>query len=167
MKEGYTASWEEPIHAYAKDIYCTLWADGQAIWIDAKLHGTVVGLIQTSAILVLLHEYGRVLGAYIIWIYVVMPHTLWFMWSQAHRGHHIYDAIPWQFLHMTTFDSRNSLTYIYFSSFRTNPNHFSELFCHGYILLILAGCKHICSEKKLREKDSSMEYISIVLRGGD
>jgi hypothetical protein len=160
------ASWEEPIHACAKDLYCTLWADGQAVCIDVKLHGTLVGPSQTSAILVLLHEYGRVLGGCIIWIYDVIPHILWFMWSQSDRRRHIYDAIPWQSLHMTTFDLHNSLTNISSSSFRTNHDHFRELFGHGYILLILVGCKQTRSNKKLWKKDSSMKYIVIVLQGG-
>jgi hypothetical protein len=73
------ASWEEPIYSCAKYVYCTLWADGQAIWIDVKLHGTVVGLSQTSAISVVLYEYGRVLGGCIIYIYDFMPRTLLFM----------------------------------------------------------------------------------------
>jgi hypothetical protein len=33
-----------------------------ALCIDVKPHGTVVGPIQTSAILVLFHEYDRALG---------------------------------------------------------------------------------------------------------
>jgi hypothetical protein len=70
------ASWEKPINACAKYIYCTLWADGQAVCIDVKLQGAVVGPIQTSAILVLFHEFGRVWGGCIIWIYDVIPHTL-------------------------------------------------------------------------------------------
>jgi hypothetical protein len=38
--------------------------DGQAVCIDVTLLGTTEGLSQKSAILVLLHEYGRFLGAY-------------------------------------------------------------------------------------------------------
>jgi hypothetical protein len=37
--------------------------NGQAIYVDVKLLGTTEGLYQNSAILVLLHEYGRFLGA--------------------------------------------------------------------------------------------------------
>jgi hypothetical protein len=40
----------------------------QAICVDVKLLGTTEGLYQNSAILVLLHEYGRFLGAYIMGI---------------------------------------------------------------------------------------------------
>jgi hypothetical protein len=40
MEEGCMASLDEPIHACAKDLYCTLWEDGQAICIDVKPHGT-------------------------------------------------------------------------------------------------------------------------------
>jgi hypothetical protein len=44
---------------------------GQAVYVDVKLLGTTEGPYQNSAILVLLHEYGRILGAYImgIWYY--------------------------------------------------------------------------------------------------
>jgi hypothetical protein len=42
--------------------------NGQAICVDVKLIGSTEGIIQNSAILVLLHEYGRFLGAYIIGI---------------------------------------------------------------------------------------------------
>jgi hypothetical protein len=42
--------------------------DGQAICVDMKLSGTTEGIIQNSAILVLLYEYVRVLGAYIMGI---------------------------------------------------------------------------------------------------
>jgi hypothetical protein len=42
--------------------------DGQAVCVDVKLLGTTEGLRQNIAILVLLHEYGRVLGAYIMGI---------------------------------------------------------------------------------------------------
>jgi hypothetical protein len=41
---------------------------GQAVCVDVKLLGTTEGLYQNSAILVLLHEYGRFLGAYIMGI---------------------------------------------------------------------------------------------------
>jgi hypothetical protein len=38
-------------------------ANDQAVCVDVKLSGTTEGIIQNSAILVLLHEYGRFLGA--------------------------------------------------------------------------------------------------------
>jgi hypothetical protein len=41
---------------------------GQAVCVDMKLLGTTDGLYQNSAILVVLHEYGRILGAYIMGI---------------------------------------------------------------------------------------------------
>jgi hypothetical protein len=37
--------------------------------------GPLVGLSQTSATLVLLHEYGQILGGCIILTYDVMPYT--------------------------------------------------------------------------------------------
>jgi hypothetical protein len=40
--------------------------NGQAVCVDVKLLGTTEGLYQNSATLVLLHEYGRFLGAYIM-----------------------------------------------------------------------------------------------------
>jgi hypothetical protein len=43
-------------------------ANGQAICVDVKLLGTTEGTSHYSAILVLLHEYGRYLGAYIMGI---------------------------------------------------------------------------------------------------
>jgi hypothetical protein len=43
-------------------------ANGKAVCVDVKLLGTTEGLIQNSAILVLLHEYGQFLGAYIMGI---------------------------------------------------------------------------------------------------
>jgi hypothetical protein len=43
-------------------------ANSQAIYVDVKLLGTTEGLRQKSAILVLLHEYGRFLGPYIMGI---------------------------------------------------------------------------------------------------
>jgi hypothetical protein len=43
-------------------------ANGQAVYVDMKLLGTTEGLSQNSAILVLLHEYGRFSGAYIMGI---------------------------------------------------------------------------------------------------
>jgi hypothetical protein len=39
--------------------------DAQAVCVYVKLLGTIEGLYQNIAILVLLHEYGRILGAYI------------------------------------------------------------------------------------------------------
>jgi hypothetical protein len=42
--------------------------NGQAVYVDVNLLGTTEGLYQNSAILVLLHEYGRVLGACIMGI---------------------------------------------------------------------------------------------------
>jgi hypothetical protein len=42
--------------------------NGQAVCVDVKLLGTTEGLYQKSAILVLLHEYGQFLGAYIMGI---------------------------------------------------------------------------------------------------
>jgi hypothetical protein len=43
-------------------------ANGQAVCVDVKLLGTTEGLSQNSFILVLLHEYGRFLCAYIMCI---------------------------------------------------------------------------------------------------
>jgi hypothetical protein len=43
-------------------------ATGQAICVDVELLGTAEGIIQNSAMLVLLHEYGRFLGTYIMGI---------------------------------------------------------------------------------------------------
>jgi hypothetical protein len=40
--------------------------DGQAVCVDVKLLGTTEGPYQNIDILVLLHEYGRFLGAYIM-----------------------------------------------------------------------------------------------------
>jgi hypothetical protein len=42
--------------------------DGHALCVDVNLLGTTEGVKQNSAILVLLHEYGRFLGAYIMGI---------------------------------------------------------------------------------------------------
>jgi hypothetical protein len=42
--------------------------NGQAVCVDVKLLGTTEGVSQNSAILVLLHDYGQFLGAYIIGI---------------------------------------------------------------------------------------------------
>jgi hypothetical protein len=43
--------------------------DGQAVCVVVKLLGTTEGISQNSAILVLLHEYGRFLDAYIMGIW--------------------------------------------------------------------------------------------------
>jgi hypothetical protein len=43
-------------------------ANGHTVCVDVKLLGTTEGLIQNSVILVLLHEYGQVLGAHIMGI---------------------------------------------------------------------------------------------------
>jgi hypothetical protein len=45
--------------------------NGQAVCVDVRLLGTTEGIYQNSAILVLMHEYGRFLGACImdIWYY--------------------------------------------------------------------------------------------------
>jgi hypothetical protein len=42
--------------------------DDQAVFVDVKLLGTTEGPYQNTAMLVLLHEYGRILGAYIMGI---------------------------------------------------------------------------------------------------
>jgi hypothetical protein len=42
--------------------------NGQAVCVYVQLLGTTEGLSRNSAILVLLHEYGRFLGAYIMGI---------------------------------------------------------------------------------------------------
>jgi hypothetical protein len=42
--------------------------DDQAVCVDVKLLGTMEGLSQNSSILLLLHDYGRFLGAYTIGI---------------------------------------------------------------------------------------------------
>jgi hypothetical protein len=41
-------------------------ANGQAVCVDLKLLGKTECITQNSAILVLLHEYGQFLGAYIM-----------------------------------------------------------------------------------------------------
>jgi hypothetical protein len=53
---------ERPIHVCAKR------TNGQAVCVDVKILGTTEGIYQNSAILVLLHEYGRVLVACIMGI---------------------------------------------------------------------------------------------------
>jgi hypothetical protein len=42
--------------------------NGQTVCVDVKLLGTTEGIYQNSAILVLLHEYGRFFGAFIMGI---------------------------------------------------------------------------------------------------
>jgi hypothetical protein len=64
-KEWYMASQEGIRKTYT--CLCQI-TDGQAVCVDVKLLGTTAGLCQNSAILVLLHEYGRILGAYIMGI---------------------------------------------------------------------------------------------------
>jgi hypothetical protein len=62
------ASWEGIERNYT---YMCQRSNGQAVCVDVKLLGTTEGLSKNSAILVLLHDYGRFLGAYImgIWCY--------------------------------------------------------------------------------------------------
>jgi hypothetical protein len=64
-KEGYVASQEG-----IRKIYTCLCqrTNGQAVCVDVRLLGTTEGLYQNSAILVLLHEYVRFLGACIMGI---------------------------------------------------------------------------------------------------
>jgi regulation of enolase protein 1 (concanavalin A-like superfamily) len=50
--------------------------DGQAVCVDVKLLGTIEGLYQNSAILVLLHENGWFLGACIIGIWCYGTHIM-------------------------------------------------------------------------------------------
>jgi hypothetical protein len=64
-KEWYMASQEGIGRTYTCLCQRT---NGQAVCVDVKLLGTTEGIIQNSAILVLLHEYGRILGAYIMGI---------------------------------------------------------------------------------------------------
>jgi hypothetical protein len=64
-KEGYMASQEGIGRTYT--FLCQI-SNGQDVCVDVKLSGTTEGIIQNSAILVLLHEYGRFLGAYIMGI---------------------------------------------------------------------------------------------------
>jgi hypothetical protein len=64
-KEFYIASQEVIVKTYTCMCQST---DGQAVCVDVKLLGTTEGISQNSAILVLLHEYGRFLGAYIMGI---------------------------------------------------------------------------------------------------
>jgi hypothetical protein len=64
-KEGYMASQEG-----IRKIYICLCqrTNGQAVCVDVKLLGTTEGIYQNGDILVLLHEYVRVLGACIMGI---------------------------------------------------------------------------------------------------
>jgi hypothetical protein len=62
-KEWYMASQEGIGRTYT--CLCKR-TDGQAVCVDVKLLGTKEGLRQNSAILVLLHEYGRFLGTFIM-----------------------------------------------------------------------------------------------------
>jgi hypothetical protein len=64
-KEGYMTSQEG-----IRKIYTCLCqrTNSQAVCVDVKLLGTTEGLYQNSAIIVLLHEYGRFLGACIMGI---------------------------------------------------------------------------------------------------
>jgi hypothetical protein len=64
-KEGYMASQEGIGSTYTS--LCQR-ANDQAVCVDVKLLGTTEGISQNSAILVLLHEYGRFLGEYIMGI---------------------------------------------------------------------------------------------------
>jgi hypothetical protein len=64
-KEWYMDSQEGIIRTFT--CLCQRTYD-QAVCVDVKLLGTTEGLYQNSAILVLLHEYGRFLGAYIMGI---------------------------------------------------------------------------------------------------
>jgi hypothetical protein len=64
-KEWYMASQEGIRKTYT--CLCQRTND-QAVYVDVTLLGTTEGLYQNSAILVLLHEYGRFLGAYIMGI---------------------------------------------------------------------------------------------------
>jgi hypothetical protein len=64
-KEGYMDSQEGIGRTYT--CLCQR-ANGQAVCVDVKIIGTTEGIIQNSAILVLLHEHGRFLGAYLMGI---------------------------------------------------------------------------------------------------
>jgi hypothetical protein len=64
-KEWYMASQEGIGNTYT--CLCQR-IDVQAVCVHVKLLGTTEGLYQNSDILVLLHEYGRVVGAYIMGI---------------------------------------------------------------------------------------------------
>jgi hypothetical protein len=60
-KEWYMASQKGIIKTYT---FMCQRTNGQAICVDVKLLGTKEGIYQSSAILLLLHEYGRSVGAY-------------------------------------------------------------------------------------------------------
>jgi hypothetical protein len=62
-KEGYMASQEGIRKTYTCLCQRT---DGQAVCVDVKLLGITEGLYQNNVFLVLLYEYGRLLGAYIM-----------------------------------------------------------------------------------------------------
>jgi hypothetical protein len=64
-KEWYMASQEGSGKTYTCLCQRT---GGQAVYVDMKLLETTEYLYQNSAILVLLHEYGQFLGAYIMGI---------------------------------------------------------------------------------------------------
>jgi hypothetical protein len=64
-KEWYMASQEGIGRTYTCLCQRT---DGQTVCIYVKLLGTTEGISQNSAVLVLLHEYGRFLGAFIMGI---------------------------------------------------------------------------------------------------
>jgi hypothetical protein len=59
------ASWEGIERTYT--CMCQR-SNAQAICVDVKLLGTTEGISQTNDILVLMHDYSRVLGAYIMGI---------------------------------------------------------------------------------------------------
>jgi hypothetical protein len=42
--------------------------NGRAVYVDVRPIGTTEGIYQNSALLVILHEHGRFLGAYIMGI---------------------------------------------------------------------------------------------------
>jgi hypothetical protein len=71
-KEWYMASQEGIRKTY---ICLRQRTNVQAVFVDVKLLGTTEGLYQNSAILVLLHAYGRFLGAFIM-AYDIMAQTL-------------------------------------------------------------------------------------------
>jgi hypothetical protein len=64
-KEGYMDSQEGIGRTYT--CLCQR-ANCQDVCVDVKLFGTPEGISQNSAILVLLHEYGRFFGVYIMGI---------------------------------------------------------------------------------------------------
>jgi hypothetical protein len=64
-KEGCMASQEGIGRNYT--CLCQI-ANGQTVYVDVKILGNIEGISQNSAILVLLHEYGRFVGAYIMGI---------------------------------------------------------------------------------------------------